>query len=215
MIYFQQSFAQRGRDSIPPLDTTEVKIRAFVNLDGHLSMLNDDVVWISGLKGGVQLHGKARFGVGYYFQSTGITKRIKIDNVVSQVDAKLRFNYFALYGEYIALKTRTWEVSFPCQYGVGKLYYIYDNQVPNGIDKVRGNEKKLLNLVEGGVIAQYRMLSWLGLGLGMGYRQLLSTSDRLQYDLNAPTLYIKAKIYPKVFYNQFLNKANKKSKEDE
>jgi hypothetical protein len=73
LIYFQQSFAQRGRDSIPPLDTTEVKIRAFVNLDGHLSMLNDDVVWISGLKGGVQLQGKARFGVGYYFQSTGIS----------------------------------------------------------------------------------------------------------------------------------------------
>ena len=60
--------------------------------------------------------------------------------------------------------------------------------------KIIINEKKT-GLLEVSMLAEYRLLRWLGLGAGVGYRQMLTSDAILRKNFNGPLYIVKVKIY--------------------
>lgn len=175
------------------------KTRFVFNFDTRYTLLENDRARISGLKTGLEWVNKYRAGLGYYFLSSPIVTQLPATTDQAAVEARVKFAYVAGYGEIILLKNKRWEASLPVQIGFGKTLNQYRNQQ----GEIVNTEKVPLMLVEPSVSGHYKIYSWVGIGAGAGYRQMLSASNRETNHLNAPIYYIKAKIFAGELYRQF------------
>jgi hypothetical protein len=184
-----------GTDS---LQTTKKRRPHFVfNFDTRYTLLQNDPARISGLKGGLEWCDRIRTGIGFYALSTPIiTKLPAAGPDVHAIEAQVKFAYAAVYGEYVFLKNEKWELSVPVQVGFGKTMNVYrDNK-----GEIQRTEKIPLWLVEPSVSGHYKVYSWVGLGAGAGYRQMLNDPQRETRHLNAPIYYVKVKLFAGELY---------------
>jgi hypothetical protein len=167
------------------------------NFDTRYTLLQNDPARISGLKGGLQWGERIRTGVGFYALSTPIiTKLPAAGPDVHAIEARVKFAYAAVYSEYIVLRNAKWELSVPVQLGFGKTLNVYQDSK----GEIQRTEKIPLWLVEPSVSGHYKVYSWVGLGAGAGYRQMLNHSQRETRHLNAPIYYIKVKLFAGELY---------------
>ena len=83
--------------------------------DARYSIINGHFGTIAGLKLGLEWKSRLRTGAAVYFLSSRIpTRRARHDDI-DDARADLRFRYLALYGEYVLLETRRWELTCPCK----------------------------------------------------------------------------------------------------
>ncbi|WP_157547503.1 hypothetical protein [Hymenobacter sp. DG25A] len=184
----------------PGADSSRVRQahrRLVFQFDQRFSLLNQKVVGINGLKLGVEWRGRLRTGLGFYMLSGGVPTRAPLPPTMpAGTRDELRFRYGVAYAEYVLIGTPRWELSTPTQLGVGRYYARY--QQPDG--QVTRTPKRNIFIVEPSVAGHVRVFRWVGLGAGVGYRQMMFIDDELENELSGLIFFGRAKLFLGDFY---------------
>lgn len=163
-------------------------------LDANRSFILKNRTRFLGLRIGVEINDKHKFGFGFY----GMESPIVLDRELNKdefpnTDGKVNFNfnYSGLFYEYVWLQTKRWELSSPLNFGVGDVDLFYNDTLQN----------KRVSLFNGGAsvfitsgAVEYKITRWLALGAGAGYRFVFSRDENLIKGLNAPIYFYRVKI---------------------
>lgn len=165
--------------------------RLVVQYDARYSIINSHFCTITGLKLGVEWRGRVRTGAAVYFLSSRIPTRLPLPgNAAADADARLRFRYLALYGEYAVLRNPRWELDAVLQTGLGSAYVLYRTDE----DVTSQTPHDFLGVIEPSAFAQMRLFKWASLGAGAGWRQPVLIPPTIRHELNGPIFYVRAKI---------------------
>lgn len=163
-----------------------------VQLDQRFSPLNGKLVGIYGMKVGVEWRGRLRAGLGGYFLSGGVPARSTTPpKLPAGTESELRFRYVTVYGEYVLIGTPRWELSTPTQLGFGTVFSSY--RLPSG-----GRDQSSIDhiwMVEPSVVGHMRVFRWIGVGAGMGYRQMLFQNSSEERELSGIILIGRVKLF--------------------
>lgn len=160
--------------------------------DQRYSFFGDKLVGINGLKLGLEWRGRIRGGVGLYLLSPGTEVPTPVGAGQPEgTRTELRFRYAALYGEYVVAGTPRWEISTPVQVGVGKYFQQYRS--PDGMQS-RSRDDRVF-VVEPSVAGHYRFFRWIGLGAGLGWREVGFAGNRLPLTVDGPIFYGRVKLF--------------------
>lgn len=196
-VLFIPSYAQVN-DSLK--QTAKKKIVPFLSLDSYNSFITNTVANSFGVKAGIDFGGKVKFGAGYYTLSTDIVKEKYIPAEQDTFRAELKSHYFTLGAEYVVYEDGPWQVSVPAHIGIGSSFFEYYNK-----QKVLSEtDKQTIILFEPAFAGHYKILRWVGIGFGAGYRLMLKNNTALEERFNSPlySIYIKifvADIYDTIF----------------
>ena len=174
------------------------KIKPFFQLDSYYSFIGNKSADVWGFKVGVEWNHKWRFGIGYNKIKSDIVEYKKLpDNEIpyshsNTVKAQLFLQYFPLMAEYVFYDKDPWQITMPLTLGYGKSYfqyYGYSNQT-----------RKIFShgvlITEPGVYVQYKILKWLGVGVGVGYRTMLINNPEIETKFNSPVFSVRVKLFP-------------------
>ncbi len=168
------------------------KPRVVAFYDARYSIINSHFCTINGLKLGLEWRNRLRTGAAVYFLSSRIpTRRARPDGIDDDARADLRFRYLALYGEYVLIENRRWELSVPLQLGLGSAYVDYIR--PDG--SAQQTPHDFMGVVEPSVIAQLRVFRWAGLGAGTGWRAPVFVARAVRQELSGPIFYLRGKLF--------------------
>ena len=166
-------------------------------LDNRFSSIRGKEVTVFGAKVGLQYKKLTRFGIGSSF----IVNPVYIDYYNKKVKAeetnKISFWYFSIFNDWIFLKNKKWECFATEQIGFGRPNFTKEinNDVVSNVDV-----NLYINEVSGQV--NYKLTNWIGLGAGIGYRNLLNKKSVLNTTFDAPIYIAKIIIYPETFFEK-------------
>lgn len=196
-------------------DSTSSKRSSFYfALDVRRSIVRELPVRISGLKIGVTFKRNHSIGIGYYNMGRPILGGLRISRpveydenktLISKRDGsnfhlhariKMEMAYASLFYEHRFFTHRKWNMDINGQFGFGNVYiYAYDKAT--GRQLFNGKPKKdFIKLVEGSVSVQYKIVEWLGLGAGVGYRYMIQPNDYISTTFNYPIWSLKFILFP-------------------
>ncbi|RIY10803.1 hypothetical protein D0T11_09070 [Hymenobacter rubripertinctus] len=166
--------------------------RPVFQLDQRFSILNGKVVGTNGFKAGIEWRGRMRAGIGLYRLSGGVPTRVRQPpGTPPGTRDEVRFRYGVVYGEYVFIGDRRWELSTPLQVGIGGYYTKYS--YPDGA--VGRTKSEILYLVEPSVAAHYRVFRWVGLGAGTGYRQVFASGSQPEDQISGYIFFARVKLF--------------------
>ncbi|MCS7073441.1 MAG: hypothetical protein NZ108_03135, partial [Bacteroidia bacterium] len=161
-------------------------------LDNRNSFIRGKEADIVGFRFGVEIE-HWRTGIGFYGLSTKHFKKITVLSAAGEPEllaARLRFVYVTSFGEYIFFRNRRWEFSAPVSLGLGKVSL--ETEKDGKIETIRENG---IILIEPSITGHFKVFSWIGIGAGLGYRQVLLAPSN-QYGLFSSPIYIlKIKLF--------------------
>lgn len=164
-----------------------------LSFDSRQSFVLGRLTKMNGLKIGIEFYDRYRFGFGFYKMNAPIElKPIPIENSNDTIFSNFEFEYSTVYLEYVLYQDYKWEVSVPLSIGTGtgtiKAYLKssgYDTTVV-----IKG-----IPLVAINAAAHYKVFHWMGIGVGLGYRQILTKNKEANEALSSPFYVIKLKIF--------------------
>jgi hypothetical protein len=111
--------------------------------------------------------------------------------------AQLFFRFYPLSAEYIAYRKDPWQISIPILLGYGNSYFEYFDL---------SNERQPIFrrgvvAFQPGCTAQYKVLKWLGIHAGIGYRFMLINNPMIDAKLNSPVLSVGFRLFPGEIYH--------------
>jgi hypothetical protein len=165
-------------------------------LDNRFSSIRGKEITVFGLKVGLQYKKLTRFGVGSSF----IVNPVYIDYFNKKRNTeetnKISFWYFSVFNDWILFKNNKWECFVTEQIGFGRPNFT--KEINNDIVS-DFNVNLYVNEISGQV--NYKLTKWIGLGAGVGYRNLLNKKSVLNTTFDAPIYIAKIIIYPETFFN--------------
>ena len=180
-------------------DTTEtaplIKTTFVFSFDARRSVIRDQKAKIGGIKIGLDFKNKIRAGLGFYgwtgpFEDTIIINEEPPDQ--DTVLAGIAFNYVSPYLEYIIYQNKKVELSMPIQFGFGDVSVQY--KYKNG--NIETPIKKSVGVFVISLTGYYKFFTWLGIGGGVGYRNILTKQKLIRKTFNAPVYIVKIRIFP-------------------
>jgi hypothetical protein len=160
---------------LPGAFATSPKI--LVAVDSRRSFISNRDVKIMGVRVGLDFDKKARVGFGVYALASPFNRtfiRPNYSGIVDTMTCQLKFSYMTGYFEYVVLTTKHWEVSVPVHLGIGDVGFTLLPDPP---------EAFLLGEVS--VQAYYKIVPFLGLAGGFGYRQILLGGYQIRENFDA------------------------------
>lgn len=182
-------------------DTTQYRKRKYrlfnplLNLDNHRSGFFDVPTSIWGLKIGVTIAKRYRMGFGGYM----LPKKLRIPDLIQVVGTdttstlrKFDFVYFSTFMEFVPLSNFRWELSIPFSLGYG--FANIEHLKPGDSEyKLRHNRQGIL--LHSGISAHYKVFSWVGVGVGLGFRQALTPDSVVNEAISGLFASFKFKIF--------------------
>ncbi|GGF24326.1 hypothetical protein GCM10011383_39940 [Hymenobacter cavernae] len=166
--------------------------RIVAQFDQRFSPLNRKLVGINGFKLGVEWRGRLRAGLGAYLLSGGVPISGTVPLALPPgTQAELRFRYVAAYGEYVLIGTPRWELSTPTQFGFGRVFARY--RLPDGSQQQSAIDH--IWLVEPSLAGHMRVFRWIGVGAGVGYRQMLFLNGSEERELSGFIVLGRVKLF--------------------
>jgi hypothetical protein len=165
-------------------------------LDNRFSSIRNKDVTVFGLKVGFQYKKLTRIGVGCSF----LVNPVYIDYYNKKLKAeetnKISFWYFSVFNDWILYKSKKWECFATEQIGFGNPNFTKEinNDIVSDVDV-----NLYVNEISGQV--NYKLSKWIGLGAGIGHRNLLNKKSALNTTFDAPIYIAKIIIYPETFFN--------------
>ncbi len=163
--------------------------------DNRFSSIRKKDITIFGAKAGVQYKNLTRFGIGTSFILNQVSieyfnKKLKVQEINT-----LNFWYISIFNDWILYKSSHWECFVTEQIGFGKPSFVKEvnDEIVNDI-----NVGLLVNEISGQV--NYKINDWIGLGAGIGYRNVLNKNSQLKNTFDAPIYIIKLIIYPEAIF---------------
>jgi len=181
---------------------TKNSLLPYFCFDSFYSVVGERSADVGGIRAGVEWKKRWRFGTGYYKVTTDIIENKKLQDPESSgvqgdsVKAQLFMHYFPLTAEYIYYRKDPWQVTFPFHLGYGRSYFeYYDNS----------NSKRKLyrhGVLAGqvGITVQLKLLRWIGIGSGIGYRFMPVNNRRIDTRMSSPVFSLGIRIFPGEIY---------------
>ncbi len=166
-------------------------------LDNRFSSIRNHDITVFGAKVGFQYKKLTRFGLGSSF----IINPIYIDYFNKKLNReetnKVSFWYFSVFNDWILYKNNKWECFVTEQVGFGKPSFVKEinNDIVSDV-----NVDLYVNELSGQV--NYKLNSWIGLGTGVGYRNILNKKSVLNATFDAPIYIAKIILFPEVFFKK-------------
>lgn len=165
----------------------------FIKLDSKNSIISNWGARISSIKTGLEFNHTLCFGMGYEWLASDIYRSEIVyagNQTEVTVKKKLEMNYISLFTEYNYYNYKKWQFYVPISVGIGESHYKYR------FDEIEYNENNtLILLYETEMIAEYRIIKYVGVGLGVGYRLLLKGKSDMNENFTSPIYILKLKIY--------------------
>lgn len=180
-------------------DTTKYRKRKYrlfnplLNLDNHTSSFFGTTSSIWGVRLGVTIAGRYRMGFGGYI----LPKQLDIPSLldVNRVDSVYRrfdMMFFTTFMEFVPISNFRWELSIPFSLGYGFANIGHKHTNESEFHIRQGKQGFLLH---SGIDAHYRIFSWFGVGLGVGYRQVLTNDTTVNRALSGLFASFRLKIF--------------------
>lgn len=171
-------------------DTFVKKWKISFQLDNRFTTVNEKNISIFGAKVGLTYKKLTRFGIGTSFALKPVTNTF-VNNNMQTVENTNSFWYVGFFNDWILLKNNRWNCFVTEQIGVG---------APQFTSSINGqtisDEKVILYVNELSAQAQYKIIPWLGVGAGIGYRHSLNNDAHIKSVVNGPVFIAKVIVYP-------------------
>lgn len=177
---FEDDF-KKSFKSTPQLD---------VKFDSRFSFIRGNDFRTSGFKIGISFNRKFKTGLGY--NQLIIPTRSTIQTEDRKFDAELKYIYFSPYFEYVYHSSKRWEFNLSSQIGIGRAHYQYFN--PTTQKAIRTRYSAVISY-EPAMLIDYKIIRWVGIGTGVGYRLVLYKNSGIEEKISSPVYIVKLKIY--------------------
>ncbi len=159
-----------------------------------------------GVRAGFEFKFPVRCGIGYYWMLTNLESKFYRPSDFGQTDltACPKMRYVIGYVDYSFYREDSWTLSVPVQIGIGETFYRSENnnRFANG----------LVVPMEAGIAVDYLFTKWVGFGVGLGYRVMLLSNDKVKENFNSPYYQIRLNIlFTEIFRGLKERKANRNS----
>lgn len=178
---------------------THHPVSPFFQFDSYYSFIGYRSADVWGFKAGVSWNKKWRFGIGYNkIKADIVEKKLLPESEWSNSDAtdhfekaQLYLRYYPLAAEYVLYSDDPWQITLPLSIGYGKSYFQYydKNEKPRSIFK----HGVLIHDI--GINVNYKIIKWVGVGAGIGYRLMLINNPEIATKFNSPIFSFRIKIY--------------------
>jgi len=165
-------------------------------IDTRNSFITHFYARIIGIKLGLDFNKTVKVGVGYNWLSSEIYKQNDKNN------AQLKFWYLSPYLEYTFYRKEKWELSIPVLLGFGSSFYERINSTGHLVI----TDKHFMTLYEPYMTGQYKIIPWMGLGFGVGYRLIIIGSKESYSQLSSPIYVLKIKVLLGEIYRSMTRK---------
>ncbi len=166
--------------------------------DNRNSFISTRRARINGIKFMLEYDNKFNYGLGYNFLNSDIKKNIyNVNNKGDTIQVNLKMYYIGFFAEYIFYNEKKYQMSIPVQLGVG-----FDNYKYNNIILYR----KPIVIYETSLQGHYKIIPWVGIGLGAGYRIMIVNNNKIDFKLNSPFYMFKVLIFFGDIYNDVFKK---------
>lgn len=160
------------------------KPRFILNFDARRQEVRGNIVRFFGLRAGIQerynIYALGLYGLGDPFQERGV----KLEDIGrDSVDVRSNMGYVSATYERILFDTPKWQLSIPIMMGIGKATVDYRDT--SGL-YVPYRKTRVVPL-ESGVRASFKVLFWLYLQGGLGYRQVTGPSTLVNKEFSGAT----------------------------
>jgi hypothetical protein len=178
-------------------EISEKKWTFAFQLDNRFSSIRNTNITIFGAKAGIQYKNLTRFGIGASFIVNPVTIEYFNKKLKVQETNTLNFWYISIFNDWILYKSNHWECFVTEQIGTGNpsLTKEVNDEIVSDV-----NVGLFVNEISGQV--NYKINDWIGVGTGIGHRNLLNKSGQLKDTFNAPIYIVKFIIYPEGFFRK-------------
>ncbi len=168
----------------------KTKPKLDVKFDNRFSFIRDNALKTIGIKVGLNFRRTFKVGIGANQMLLPI-ETTTIDNEGNSVPVNLEYFYFSPFIEYVYFNSKRWEFSLSIQHGVGGASYQYTNSQGK---KVKLQESLVLSY-EPATLIDYKIVRWVGIGTGVGYRVVYYKEAGIKEQFSSPEYVIKLKVY--------------------
>ncbi|HBF87512.1 MAG TPA: hypothetical protein DDX39_02630 [Bacteroidales bacterium] len=192
------------------------KPKLVFKFDNRYSYVSNNSARILGLKIGIDFGDKYRFGAGWHSLESSVKENYFVDSmgiVIDTLPSFLRMSYLAVFVEYVVYKTRKWEFSIPMQIGYGNSRYDIggkDGFLPFATNVTSQISKRNVLIYETNFEGHYKIIPYVGIGAGVGYRLMLINNKLISENFNSPIIIFKLKIFLGEIYRGVFRKKETK-----
>lgn len=188
---FEQSDSVMLVNGPRKLEPYQNQLKPDFSVDARRTLFQKEWVAVMGLKAGVEYRRIHRMGIGVYFLNTRVFDR-NFDFDLTTDKVEYEFRYSTLYYERALFFNRKWETGATLHLGGGNIRVFYQNPE-------NSNERLVLQPVEFSTIelstyGEYHILYWLGIGAGIGYRQILGVKGGLRKEFSSPIFVVNVQL---------------------
>lgn len=171
-----------------------------VKFDSRISFIRNTDVKTWGMKVGLNFNQRFKLGLGLNTMITASTT--KIANLSETVPVNIDYFYWSPYIEYVYYTSKRWEFSLMTQIGIGEAKYSYLDEIGNR-QKVA---KTTILTYEPAMQIDYRIIKWVAIGTGIGYKLEFYRKGKVSENLSSPQFIIKIKVYLGKIYRTIVGK---------
>jgi len=187
------------------------KPKFVLGLMGHNSFIAGKKVHLGGVRVGLEFNQRWRFGLGRNYFNPPVHHQGGTEQ--DPKFYRVKFAYSNVFGEYIILNNRRWEISCPLVLGGGSTTIAVRE---NEVDAFVPYGSVRLTVMDLSAVGYYKIWKWLGLGASVGWRNVTS-NDKTNPQLAAtvteafdgPNWAIKTKIYLGALWKAVFKKKDK------
>ena len=181
--------------------------KLLIGMDNHYTAFFGQSTNFWGAKVGLELMQNYRLGFGAYY----MPKKVAMDPQITDVDTtyrKFRMHYYTTFFEWIFIRNFRWELALPVSAGYGRVEV--QQWLPGRNENVQGRWVEGKDIGEFvatiHVQAHYKIFSWVGIGLGLGWRQIVSPNQEISQGFSGGILSYKIKLFPHHLYRALFKK---------
>lgn len=178
-------------------------------LDSRTSRALEQKTGLGGLKIGATINKKHDVGIGIYFFKNPILRggvQLPVEVYADATDTtRYNFSYASIFYGPIWYRNKRLTISTPIHYGSAAVTAAY--KVKDTIPTVWKNYiNRQSAIMEVSCVANYKLLRWFGIGVGGGYRSLLTNDKSVRRALNGPVFIFQAKLMLGVLFKLAIRK---------
>jgi hypothetical protein len=120
-------------------------------------------------------------------------------------NAQLEMSFYPVCFEYTFYRKYPWQFSVPLSIGVGNSYFWY---YKNAAGDKGETDKETVALLTMNVDAQYKIIKWVGVGAGLGFRVMLKDNNNIHENFNSVIYSLQIRIFVDEIYRSLFLKNN-------
>ncbi len=159
-------------------------------LDARRTLFQKNWIAVGGLRLGVQYRRIHRIGFGFYFLNPRIFVT-EFDFPITEDVVEYDFGYTSIYYERVLYFDRKWEFGAGLHLGNGRVNVFYN---PERLNNRVLHDVIPFNMTELAMSGEYKILYWVSIGAGAGYRRVWGAPKSLRNSFSSPIFVVSLQL---------------------